>query len=117
VAIPLLVGGIAFGSLGVAHSTLLSITLLSLVAFGVYGCFGPYFATATEFLTGFSAASGIALITSIANLGGFVGPYGVGFMSRRTGSLSGGLVLAGVSLLVSAMLALLLPGNVSERPL
>ena len=53
--------------------------------------------------------SGIALITSIANLGGFAGPYAVGLISRRTGSLDGGLALAGVSYLLSATLALLLP--------
>lgn len=113
-AIPLVVGGASFVGLGQARSTLLSIALLSLVAVGVYSFFGPYFASASEFLTGFSAASGIALITSIANLGGFAGPYGIGFLSRRTGSLQSGLVLAGVSLFVSATLALLLPTSAPD---
>jgi MFS transporter, ACS family, tartrate transporter len=60
-------------------------------------------------LTGFSAASGIALINSVGNLGGFAGPYVVGFISQRTGTLYGGLAFAGISMLVAATLVLLLP--------
>jgi MFS transporter, ACS family, tartrate transporter len=108
-AIPALVAGIAFVSLGATRSPFFSIMLLSFVAVGIYSFLGPFWALPSEFLTGFSAASGIALITSLANLGGFAGPYAVGLISRRTGSLYGGLALAGVSYLLSATLALLLP--------
>ncbi len=111
-AIPALVAGIAFVSLGATRSPFFSIMLLSFVAVGIYSFLGPFWALPSEFLTGFSAASGIALITSVANLGGFAGPYAVGLISRRTGSLYGGLALAGVSYLLSATLALLLPRKV-----
>ena len=108
-AIPLAIAGAAFLSLRAVHSTTLSILLLSFVAFGVYGFFGPYFASASAFLSGASAAVGIAVITSVANLGGFVGPYMVGLLARTTEGMNVGLALAGVSLLASATLALLLP--------
>ena len=111
IALPLVVGGSAFLALSATHSPALSVVLLALVGVGVFGFFGPYFASASEFLVGYSAASGIALITSVANLGGFVGPFLVGLISRKTGSLSGGLALAGISLLASAALARMLPGN------
>jgi hypothetical protein len=62
-----------------------------------------------EFLTGFSAAAGIALVTSVANFGGFAGPYTVGLIRQRTGTFYAGLLCAGISFLVSASLALLLP--------
>jgi hypothetical protein len=42
-------------------------------------------------------------------LGGFAGPYIVGVVTRETGSLYGGLVFAGTSMLLSAALCLLLP--------
>ena len=58
---------------------------------------------------GFAAASGIALIHSVANLGGFAGPYAIGIVSQKTGSLFGGLALTGVSLFVCATLASFLP--------
>jgi len=57
-------------------------------------------------LTGFSAAAGIALINSIGNLGGFVGPYAMGAINKWTGSFDGGLAFAGISLFTSAMLIL-----------
>jgi ACS family tartrate transporter-like MFS transporter len=107
-AIPACIGGIACLLFGVSHSTILSIALLCLIAVGIYGAAGPFWALPCELLTGFSAASGIALITSIAGLGGFVGPYAVGLIQQRTGSLQSSLDVAGIALLVFAPLLLLL---------
>jgi MFS transporter, ACS family, tartrate transporter len=114
-AIPGIVAGFAFVSLGATRSPFISILLLSLVAVGVYSVYGPFFSLPSEFLTGFSAASGIALINSVANLGGFVGPYAIGLTSQRTGSLYSGLGLAGISMFVSAALVLLLPKTARVR--
>jgi MFS transporter, ACS family, tartrate transporter len=108
-AIPAIVGGIAFMSLGATHSSFFPIALLSMVAVGVYSFMGPFWSLPSEFLAGFSAASGIALISSVLNLGGFAGPYAIGLIKERTGSMQGGLVFAGVSMLVSATLVFLLP--------
>jgi len=108
-AIPAIIAGIAFLSLGATRSPFLSIALLAFVAAGIYSVYGPFYSLPGEFLTGFSAASGLAVISSVANFGGFVGPYAVGAIGTKTGSLYGGLALAGLSLLVSATLMLLLP--------
>ena len=86
--------------------------LLSFVAIGVYGSMGPFWVLPSEFLTGFSAAAGIALINSVGNLGGLVGPYMIGAIAMRTGNLYAGLALVGVFLFVSATLVLLLPRKV-----
>lgn len=114
-AIPGILAGIAFVSLGATRSPFISILLLSLVAVGIYSFYAPFFSLPSEFLTGFSAASGIALINSVANLGGFAGPYAIGLISQRTGSLYGGLAFAGVSMFASAILMLLL--RKERRPL
>jgi sugar phosphate permease len=114
-AIPGILAGIAFVSLGATRSPFISILVLSLVAVGIYSFYAPFFSLPSEFLTGFSAASGIALINSVANLGGFAGPYAIGLISQRTGSLYGGLAFAGVSMFVSATLMLLL--RKERRPL
>jgi MFS transporter, ACS family, tartrate transporter len=108
VATSAFVAGIALITFGSVHSTFLSIVLLSMATLGIFSILPPYFSMPGEFLTGVSAASGIALITSIANLGGFVGPYIVGLIRQRTGSLYAGLAFAGISLFVSATLTLLL---------
>ena len=108
-AIPALLGGVALLLMGVYHSPLSLVVLLSVLAAGVYSVVGPFWALPGEFLTGFSAAAGIGLINSVANLGGFVGPYAIGVMSGWTGGIYGGLSLAGIPLLLSATLLLLLP--------
>lgn len=108
-AIPLMIGAISLVLLGTtAVSVFFSVTLWCLVASGVYSLFGPFLSLPTEFLAGFSAAAGIALINSIGNLGGFVGPYAMGAISKTTGSFRGGLIFAGISLFISAMLVVAL---------
>jgi MFS transporter, ACS family, tartrate transporter len=109
VAIPAIMGAAALVLLGTTRSPFFSVALLCLLAAGVYSVIGPFWALPSEFLTGFSAAAGIALINSVGNLGGFVGPYMIGAIAMRTGNLYGGLALAGLSLFISATLVLLLP--------
>jgi nitrate/nitrite transporter NarK len=83
--------------------------LLSLVAAGAYSIAGPFWSLPSEFLTGYAAACGIAMINSIGNLGGFAGPYAIGLIKDTTGSLYWGLAFVGTSMLVSAMFLMLLP--------
>jgi MFS transporter, ACS family, tartrate transporter len=108
-AIPAIAAGLALVSLGITHSVLPTILLLTVAALGIYSVYGPFYCLPGDFLAGFAAASGIALVSSVANLGGFSGPYAIGWFSQKTGSLYGGLAVAGISLFVSATLMLLLP--------
>jgi ACS family tartrate transporter-like MFS transporter len=101
--------GIGLLLLEASPSPFLSVVLFSVVAIGSYSFLPVLFSVPGEFLSGFPAAAGIALVTSVANLGGFVGPYVVGSIQERTGSLSAGLAVAGLSSLMSAILALILP--------
>src|SRR5467141_2344314 len=109
VAIPAIMAGTALVLLGTARSPFYSVALLCLLAGGVYSYFAPFWALPSEFLTGFSAAAGIALINSVGALGGFAGPYMIGAIAMRTGNLYAGLAIAGVPLFISATLVLLLP--------
>jgi sugar phosphate permease len=116
--IPAIFAGIALASLWATHSVFATILLLSVAALGIYSVYGPFYSLPGDFLTGFAAASGIALVSSLANLGGFAGPYAIGWIKDQTGSLYGGLAVGGVSLFASATLMLLLPkrlrGNAGE---
>ena len=115
VAISLLLGGIAFISLRGIHSPLVTVVLLACLAIGYCSSLSPFWALPSEFLTGFSAASGIALINSVGNLGGFTGSTVVGFIEQKTGSLDGGLAFAGTAMFVSAALVVLLPKTAGVR--
>jgi MFS transporter, ACS family, tartrate transporter len=109
VAIPAIVGAGSLVLLGATRSPFYSVTLLCSLAAGIYSTFGPFWALPNEFLTGYSAAAGIALINSVGNLGGFAGPYTIGRIATKTGNPYAGLAIAGVALFISAILVLLLP--------
>jgi len=109
VAITVIAAGTALMLLGAPRSPFNTIALSCLLAVGLYSTLGPFWAFPGEFLAGFSAAASFALINSIGNLSGFVGPSAVGWIAERTGSFYGGMAFAGVCLFVSATLTLLLP--------
>jgi ACS family tartrate transporter-like MFS transporter len=109
VAIPAVVAAGALMLLGTAHSTLILVALLSLAAIGAYGFFGPFWAMPSEFLSGFSAAAGLALINSAGNLAGFVSPYAIGAISAKTGTPMLGLALAGGCMFAAAILVVRVP--------
>jgi ACS family tartrate transporter-like MFS transporter len=108
IALPATVGAIGLVLCAAAPSPVLSIAALSLAALGIWGSLGPFWALPTAMLGGTGAAGGIALINSIGNLGGFVGPYAVGLVKQATSAFAGGLVALAAVLLVGAGLALLL---------
>ena len=94
-AIGLLMAGMTLG-------TWWSLVGMSIAATGFYGTKGPFWAMPSMFLTGASAAAGIAWINSIGNLGGFFGPSIVGWVRQSTGSFAGGLfALAGFALMAA----------------
>ncbi len=79
-----------------------AIAAISLATVGLYGsrpCFWPM---PSLFLTGAGAAAGIALINSIGNLGGYVGPFIVGWIKNSTNSFQMGLYFLAACALASA---------------
>jgi len=105
------VGGIAMLILGWTSDPILSIVLLSFVTMGIYSFFGPFWALPAEFLTGASAAGGIALVNCVANFGGFAGPYAIGVIAQKTRSVAYGMAVMSAWLFLAAALVVLLPRN------
>jgi MFS transporter, ACS family, tartrate transporter len=62
----------------------------------------------TGFLTGSAAAGGIALINSIGSLGGFVGPYVIGWVKDATGEITLGLVVLAASSIMAGVVTFLM---------
>jgi ACS family tartrate transporter-like MFS transporter len=91
---------------------------MSIAAIGLYGTKGPFWSMPSMFLTGTAAASGIAWINSIGNLGGFFGPTAVGWIKDYTGSFAGGLYALAALALMSALISALwlhIPRPVAPR--
>jgi ACS family tartrate transporter-like MFS transporter len=95
-------------------SLVLAIAAMSAAAIGLYGSKPAFWPLPSMFLSGTAAAGGIALVNSIGNLGGFVGPYVVGWIRDSTKSYEVGLLFLAGCALLSAMIALVTVK--AERP-
>jgi ACS family tartrate transporter-like MFS transporter len=91
---------------GLMTGSLLAVIVMAIAAVGIYGTKAPFWPLPSMFLTGSAAAGGIALINSVGNLGGFVGPTRVGWIREVTGSFEAGLYFLGGLALVAAILTL-----------
>jgi nitrate/nitrite transporter NarK len=84
-----------------------SVVTLSIAMLGLASMFGPFWALATSRMGGVGAAASIALVNSVGNTGGFVGPYLLGAINDATHSFALGLVAIAVMLAGGATLVLL----------
>ena len=106
VAVPLLIMGAGFLGCALLHQPILAVLSLALVPIGHCSAYGPFWSLPARFLTGAPAAAGIALVVTIANVGGFVGPTFMGTMKDRFGTHSPAFMLLGTCGIVAALLAL-----------
>lgn len=106
VTIPCVLGCAGLVWAGYAQAALAVILALAVASFGVNASKPPLWAMPSLFLSGASAAAGIALINSLGNLGGFVGPLVIGWMKDRWGSYSAGLSAVSAMMVLSAVVML-----------
>ncbi|MDR5832238.1 MFS transporter [Caballeronia sp. LP006] len=105
VALPLLVAGAALVLMALSAGNIwVSVALLVVITAAIYAPYGPFWAMPSLFLTGSSAAVGLAAINSIANLGGFVGPVAFGAIKDTTGSIYAGLTFVSLTLVAAGIL-------------
>lgn len=111
VALSAFVGAAGLAASGLAQSPVLLVAAVCVASIGIWGALGTFWTLPTAFLSGQAAAGGIALINSVGNLGGFVGPYLVGLVRGDSTSFLGALALLAGFLVLTGVLALLV-----ERP-
>lgn len=97
-------GGLVLAAYG--HSTFIVVAGVGLGLAFAEGMVGPFWAMATSRMAGLSAAAGIAVINSLANLGGYFGPDIVGFFRSMGGGFRGGLLAIAATVALSGMVAL-----------
>jgi ACS family tartrate transporter-like MFS transporter len=81
---------------------------------------GPFWALATSRMAGLSAAAGIAVINSLANLGGYFGPDIIGLFRTSNGAFRGGLLAIAATVALSGIAAVIVgrvPAVKSKREL
>jgi len=111
-AIPLFVGAAGLGGTIFSGSHLAIAFVLMVIVGACTTAFLPgFWPLPTEFLSESAAAASIGLINSLGNLGGFVGPYAMGFLRTRTGSFTPGLLVLLACMAGAGMLVLLMPAR------
>jgi MFS transporter, ACS family, tartrate transporter len=111
-----LLGFAGFAAASAFESLAGQIICLCLALMGVYGSFPVFWTLPTAFLTGSAAAAGLALINSLGNLAGYVGPQVVAALTSGTGNFSRALFVLGLSMLTPAMVVLGLRAIGSPAP-
>lgn len=93
------------------------LVLLGLVCaiVGVLSAFGPFYSLPSSFLTGPGAAGGIALVNSIANFGGFLGPYLVGILKEWRGGYTAAYAALATFLILAAVLVIMVGRTMPSR--
>lgn len=109
VGIPMIVAAIAFALLPNIQNFSASFILIIIATAGIYSFIGTFWTLPNMLLTGAGAAVGIALINSIGNLGGYIGPYSVGYIKDLTKSTNSAMYLLGIFALVCGILVVALP--------
>jgi len=107
-ALAAFVGAVGLVLAAQSHKTLAALAALCLAAAGLWSTLGPFWSLPPEFLRGTAAAGGIALINSLGNVGGFVGPSLMGVLKQFTRSFGGGLEILAVTLVCAGLIVLLL---------
>jgi sugar phosphate permease len=103
-----LVGAVGLALVASTHDPMLSMIALTIAAAGILSAFPVFWEMPLMMLTGTAAAGGIALINSIGNLSGFVGPYLIGYFKTLTGEIATGLyIVAGFEALAAVLILLL----------
>lgn len=73
-----------------------------------FWCLFSVLGNSAFFLTGAAAGGAIALINSIGNLGGFFGPYIVGYIKDITGSFNISMISLGISMILASLIIVFL---------
>ena len=117
IAVSALTATCAFVASAYLRSPALIVLALSIAMVGQRSATGPFWALPSSFLTGSAAAGGIALINSVSNLSGLVGPSVIGLLKTASGSFHSGLLLLALVTLAGGVLALRLRRAVLLAPL
>jgi ACS family tartrate transporter-like MFS transporter len=106
-AVPLLIAGLMFGlSILVRHEVPVAVLFLLLGSGCVYACQPVFWTIPAMMLSESAAAATFGLINSVGQLGGFAGPYMVGFLNDRTHSLTASFALIAIAYMAAVILVL-----------
>jgi MFS family permease len=114
------VGSLATAAVALALSVATTSPVLAMLALtvtvcGIMGFLATFWAVPSSFLTGPAAAAGLAVIVSIGNLGGFVGPYLIGYLRQYTDGFVVPLLAIAAIMLTGAIIMAVVGDPAADR--
>jgi MFS family permease len=88
------------------HELVPALVGITLALVGTNAARAIFYTIPSRFLSGQAAAGGIALINTMGAMGGFVGPYLVGYLKDKTGSFEAGMIGMAAVLAIATLLTL-----------
>ena len=116
--VAMIVAAVGLAGAGIFGVSWWALAAMALTTVGLYGSRPAFWPMPSIFLTGTAAAAGIALINSIGALGGYIGPFVVGWIKDSTNSFENGLYFLAACALASAAITKLAtqPARKGLRP-
>jgi MFS transporter, ACS family, tartrate transporter len=112
VSIPLLLTSLGLMGITLTDNLWISLAFICFTMGSLFAVTGPFWAlSSTYFKNEGQAAIGIALINSVANLGGFCGPYIMGFLKDLTGTINAGVYSLACTALLGFILVMIIPNQ------
>ncbi|SEE28320.1 MFS transporter, ACS family, tartrate transporter [Rhizobiales bacterium GAS191] len=98
-------GCVGLAGAGALGSSFLALAAMSVAVVGIYGSRASFWPLPSLFLSGTAAAGAIAFINAVGNLGGYVGPFVVGWIKDTTNSFEMALYFLAACSLASGAIA------------
>jgi ACS family tartrate transporter-like MFS transporter len=115
VVIPCLLMAAGYLVCGFSVAPLVAIPAFAIAVISQFALQGPIWSIASGFLTGRSAAAGIAAMNTIGIIGGFLGPYWMGRARDLTGDYQHGLLTLAIPSLAAAALIILMQNSAQRN--
>ena len=117
-AVPALAGAVGMLLIPlISRNPAVGIACLALAMAGVHGCIPVFWSIPGLYFSGTAAAGGIALISTLGNFAGAVGPVLLGYAKNETGTFNAGMYTMSGLLLIAAVLTVTVVSKTSAAVL
>jgi ACS family tartrate transporter-like MFS transporter len=114
IAVPVFLIAAAFVVGGITTAPLFALPAYAIIFIGFNSTAGPSWTIPSSFLTGKSAAAGIATANTIAIMGGFLGPYWMGLAKDFTGNYKTGLLTLALPTVLGGIIVLIMRRQIAN---
>ena len=87
---------------------------ITVCTMGICAALPTFWPLPSLYLSGAAAAAGIALINSVGNLSGFVGPYITGQLAELTGSQQAGMWVVGAVMVMAGVVVIAMKSTLKQ---